>query len=471
MPYGKVSNEVVAKLKEICGERDVIYEDEERLKSYACDESSKLISRAPEVVVKPENAEEVSEIIKIANEYVIPVTPRGAGSGLAGAATPIYGGIVMSMERMNRIIEIDKINRVAVVEPGVITSDLCKKAQEEGLYYAGYPMSVGLSSIGGNVATNAGGSKVIKYGSTKRHVLGAEIVLPTGEILTLGGKRRKETWGYNLLDLFIGSEGTLCIFTKIILNLMPLPRKSVDLLVPFESIEKAIEAIREINVEAKVLPTAMELIDKPSVEIASSHLNISFPMQELAQAFLIIQVEGSSKNELEESYEKIGKACLKAGALDVFIADNTTNSEKIWRLRRELSEALRAKDPYVSLSGDMVVPISEIPAMLRKISDIERKYGVKSATVAHIGDGNLHPAFFKPEDISPEEWIEISERITEELIIEAIKLGGVGSGEHGVGLLKRKAHINTRHPKEIYIMREIKRLLDPNMILNPGKVI
>jgi len=471
LTYGRINREILESLKEICGERDVIYEDKEKLESYGRDESGKLFFNLPEVVVKPKSPEEVSKIMKIANAYLIPVTPRGAGSGLSGAAIPLYGGIVMSMEKMNNILEIDKINRVAVVEPGVITNDLCKRVEEEGLYYAGYPMSVGLSSIGGNVATNAGGSKVIKYGSTRKHVLGAEVVLPTGEILMLGGKRRKETWGYDLLDLLIGSEGTLCIFTKIILNLMPLPKKNIDLLVPFDSIERAIEAVKDIAIEAKTLPTAIEFIDKPSVDIVSRYLNMSFPLQDRAQAFLIIQLEGNSRNELEESYERVGKACLKNGALDVFIADNKSNSEKIWRLRRELSEALRAKDPYVSLSGDMVVPISEIPNMVKKILDIEKKYGIRTATVAHIGDGNLHPAFFKPENLSPEEWIKLSEEILKELIAEAVRLGGVGSGEHGVGLLKREMHLRARHPKELEIMRGIKKLFDPNNILNPGKVI
>ncbi|MBC7331101.1 MAG: FAD-binding oxidoreductase [Synergistetes bacterium] len=471
MNYGKIDIEIIEKLIEICGEGDVIYKNEEKLENYACDESGKIFCNPPEVVVKPENTGEVSKIMKLANVYHIPVTPRGAGSGLAGAAIPLYGGIVISMEKMNRILEIDKTNRVAVVEPGVITNDLCRKVEEEGLYYAGYPMSVGLSSIGGNVATNAGGSKVIKYGSTRKHVLGAEVVLPTGEVLNLGGKRRKETWGYDLLDLLIGSEGTLCIFTKLILNLLPLPKGTVDLLVPFRNIEEAIEAVKALFLEAKVLPTAIEFMDKTSVDIASQFLNFSLPLQGNAQAFLIIQIEERSKKELEEAYEKVGKSCLKNKALDVFVADNKTNSEKIWRIRRELTEALRNKDPFVSLSGDIVVPISEIPIMLKKIKEVEKKYNVKTATIGHIGDGNLHPALFKPKDVSPEDWISLSEKIVEELIEEAIKLGGSGSGEHGVGLLKRKTFLKTKPSTEIRIMREIKRIFDPNMILNPGKVI
>ncbi len=471
MKYGKITKEIVKKLREICGENDVIYEDKERLESYACDESGKPFCRMPDVVAKPESAEEVSKIMKLANEYLIPVTPRGAGSGVAGAAIPLYGGILMSMEKMNRILEIDKVNRVAVVEPGVVTNDLCKKVAEEGLYYAGYPMSVATSFIGGNVATNAGGSKVVKYGSTRKHVLGVEVVLPTGEIIQLGGKRRKETWGYDLLDLLIGSEGTLGIFTKIILNLMPSPGKVADLLVPFDSVERAIDAVANIVVAAKTLPVAVELMDKISVDIATWYLNTSLPLQEKAGAYLIIQLEASSQRELEDIYERAGDACLESGALEVFVADNPITSESIWRIRREYAEALRAKDPYVSLSGDMVVPSSEIPKMMKKLNEIAKKYNVEVATAAHIADGNLHPALFKPEGVSPEEWAELSEKIFEEIIAEAVKLGGVGSGEHGVGFLKKNAHLNTRTQKEIDLMRGIKKLFDPNMVLNPGKII
>lgn len=277
--YNKVTPKTVEKIKKILkNENLVIYQDEENLKSYSNDESGgEYYAHMPDLVVKPETKEQISEIVKLCNEEHIPITPRGAGSGLAGANIPIYGGIVISLERMNNIIEIDTKNLVAVVEPGVVTNDLCRIVSEKGLYYAGYPMSVETSFIGGNVATNAGGSKVIKYGNTGHHILGLEVVMPDGEIIEYGGKRRKDSSGYNLLHLFIGSEGTLGIFTKIYVNLIPQPGKVVDLLVPFESIEKAIENVAPLMTETKVLPSAIEFIDKESIRYASKYTGMKLP--------------------------------------------------------------------------------------------------------------------------------------------------------------------------------------------------
>ena len=333
--YNHVDPKTIEKLFKICGKGNVIYE-KELLENYACDESNKLLCHAPEIVVKPKNAEQVSKIMELANESLIPVTPRGAGSGIAGAAIPIFGGILLSLERMNKIIEIDRVNRVAIVEPGVITNDLCKKVSEEGLFYAGYPMSVGASSIGGNVATNAGGGKVIKYGNTRKHILGLEVVLPTGEILEIGGKFRKSTWGYDLLNLLIGSEGTLGIFTKIVVNLIPLPGMTVDLLAPFRNIEEAVSAFTNSIISSKSVPVSVEFMDKVSVDATTSYLNTNLPLQNEAEAYLLITVEGDTKEKLEDLYEKVGTTLLQMGALDVFIADNKTNSEKIWLVRREI---------------------------------------------------------------------------------------------------------------------------------------
>jgi glycolate oxidase len=471
LKFNKVKVEIIDKLKVICGSNNVFC-DKESLENYAYDEGSKsFITHPPEVVVKPDSVQKVSKIMKLANEELLPVTPRGAGSGLTGAAIPIYGGIVLSLEKMNKILEIDKINRVAVVEPGVVTNDLCNKVIEEDLYYAGYPMSVETSFIGGNVATNAGGSQVIKYGNTRKHILGLEVVLPTGEILNLGGKIRKSTWGYDLLDLMIGSEGTLGIFTKIIVNLLPAPGKAVDLLIPFKSIEEAVDAVANVLIIAKVLPTAVELIDKPYVDLATKYQNISLPQQSNAEAYLITRIEANSREELEQSYERIGEAYMENGALDVFIADNRTLSDKIWKLRRDSLDPQKAVDPYVTTSGDIVVPLSVVPEMIRLIKEIAKKYNVKTIIVAHIGDGNIHVDFLKPSNILPNEWLVFSEKIYEEITIEAIKMGGVGSGEHGVGLLKRDTFLNSKTETEIMLMRGIKKLFDPNWILNPGKII
>jgi len=467
--YNKANESFVKDLRNIVGGRAVIYEDRETLENYSADESGgKYYSHMPDVVVKPENKEQISKIVKLASKEHIPITPRGAGSGLAGGSVPIYGGIVISLERMNRLLEIDKANLVAVAEPGVVTNDLCKKVAEDGLYYAGYPMSVETSFIGGNVATNAGGSKVIKYGNTGHHVLGIEAVLPSGEILQFGGKRKKDSSGYELLKLLVGSEGTLAVFTKILVDLIPLPGKTVDLLVPFASIEEAIKNVPLAITESKVLPTAVEFIDKLSVQLGVRYNNTSLPFQDEAEAFLILQFEGRNKEELEDVYEKAGEVLLGNGALDIFVADNRTASENIWKVRRNWLEAIKAADPYVP-TGDVVVPTSEIPKLMDYIQQTSREYKVKIPVAAHAADGNLHPAPMKPEGMKPEEWKDYSEEILDKIAIKAGELGGAASGEHGIGFIKKKVLAETK-PEEVKIMKEVKKLFDPDNIMNPGKL-
>jgi len=469
--YGTVTTEIIEELQEIVGAKNVIFEDKEKLENYAADEAGEIFGHLPEVVVKPDSTEQVPKIMQLANENKITVTPRAAGSGLAGAAVPVHGGIVLSMERMNKILEIDKVNRVAVVEPGVITNELCLKVLDEGLMYAGYPMSIETSFISGNVATNAGGGKVIKYGNTRKHILGLEVVLPTGEVIELGGKFRKDTWGYNLLHLMIGSEGTLGIFTKIILNLVPLPGRTVDLLVPFGDVETAVNTVANIIVSAGIIPVAVEFMDKLSVDLTTKYLNTKISFQDKAEAYLIIQLDSESKEGLENIYEKVGEICLNNDALDVFVADSRTDSENIWKVRQEFGEGLRAADPYASLSGDVVVPLSKVPEMMREIKRIGEKYNMRIPTAAHIADGNLHPELMKPENVSIKEWPKMAEEIYEEMTEIAIKFGGVGSGEHGIGFLKKPIFLKTKSETELNLMRGIKKVFDPNYILNPGKII
>ena len=469
--YGTITAEIIEGLRQIAGEKNVIFDDREKLEDYAADEAGKIFGHMPEVVVKPESTEQLSKIMKLANENRIPVTPRGAGSGIAGAAVPLYGGIVLSMERMNKIIEIDKVNRVAVVESGVITNELCQKVLEEGMMYAGYPMSIETSFIGGNVATNAGGGKVIKYGNTRKHILGLEVVLPTGEVIELGGKFRKDTWGYNLLHLIIGSEGTLGIVTKVVVNLVSSAGKTVDLLVPFGAVETAVNAVADVIVTGGVLPVAVEFMDKLSVDLTTKYLNTTIPFQDKAEAYLIIQLDGETIEQLEDLYEKVGEILLNNDAMDVFVADNRTDSENIWKVRQEFAEGIRAADPYVSLSGDVVVPLSKVPDMMKEIEKIGKKYNMKIATAAHIADGNLHPELMKPADVSVEEWPKIVEGIYDEMTDIAIKFGGAGSGEHGIGFLKKPIFLKTKSEAELNLLRGIKKTFDPNYILNPGKII
>jgi len=473
--YGSVTNEVIEALKEIVGEKNIIQKDQEKLAEYGHDIMALLlgIETAAEVVVKPESTEQVSKIMKLANEKVIPVTPRGAGTGLAAAVSATYGGIVLSLEKMNRILEINKVDRVAIVEPGVITNELCRKVEEEGLMYVGYPMSTESSFIGGNVATNAGGAKVIRYGNTQRHILGLEVVLPDGQVIELGGSYRKSTWGYNLLQLMVGSEGTLGIFTKITINLISNPGKTIDLIVPFADNETAVNAVSKVIVEGGILPETVEFMDRTCLtESAKYHeVNIPFQDNEEVEAYLIIQVFGASQEELETSYEKIGEICIENGALDVFIAESRKDSENIWKVREEFGVALREIDPYTYFTSDVVVPFSKVPEMMKELKKLEKKYKTGIPTVAHIADGNLHSAIFKPADVSVEEWPEKAESIFDEMIEISTRLGGVGSGEHGVGYAKKEIFTKLKPQAELDLMRGIKKVFDPNNILNPGKVI
>jgi len=466
--YGRVTTAVVEALQDIVGARDVIHEDVDRLEGYGADEAGGLYRGTPDVVVRVTTSEQVSEVLKLANRERIPVTPRGAGSGLAGGAVPVQGGIVLSCEKMNRILEIDTVNLVAVVEPGVVTNDLCKQVAEEGLFYAGYPMSVESSFVGGNVACNAGGAKVVKYGATAAHVLGLEVVLPTGEIVEMGGKRRKDASGYSLLRLFVGSEGTLGVFTKIYLNLIPEPGRVADLLVPFPSVADAIAAVPNVMMASKQLPVAVEFIDRLSVAHCSTYTNSTLPYQDEAGAYLILQLDGRTMRELQDVYESAGQACLDNGALEVFVADNPFASERIWDLRRNWLEALKEIDPWVSI-GDVVVPVSEIPRMMRFIDRLSEEYEVEIPCAAHAADGNIHPAPLKPAEMAPEEWKETMEEILERIAEEAARFGGAVSGEHGIGFVKRGLLEKTK-PLEVDVMRRLKEALDPNGVLNPGKL-
>ncbi|GHV46031.1 glycolate oxidase [Synergistales bacterium] len=468
--YGKITPAVVAELRAAIGDRNVIYEDKDALDNYACDMAGRIFSHDPDAAVRPENRDQVSAVMKIASKHRIPVTPRAAGSGLAGAAIPIHGGIVLSIEKMNKILEIDPVNRVAVVEPGVVTNDLCKAVVEKGFLYAGYPMSTETSYIGGNVGTNAGGGKVIRYGSTRRHVMGLEVVLPSGAVIELGGKFRKDTWGYSLLQLMIGSEGTLGIITKVIVNLEPLPGKTVNLLAAYPTLESLVSTVALV-VKSGVKVISCELMDRFSVDVTTKYVGTTLPFQDKTEAYLLIQIEGESDEELENAYEKVGAICLDQGAFEVFVAESRIDSGMIWNVRQNLAEGMRSFDPYCSLSGDLVAPLSVVPELIRTIARVSEKWKVRTAVLGHIGDGNIHPIPVKPDDMTPERWGTYSEEYFEDLIKEAVKLGGLGSGEHGVGFLKLPALLHTKTPEETAIHRAIKLAFDPQEILNPGKLV
>lgn len=468
--YNKITNEILDELKTAAGSKNVVCGDPDALESYASDEAGIMFTSMPDAVVKAESTEQVAAVMALASKHNIPVTPRGAGSGLAGAAVPLCGGIVLSLEKMNRILEIDPVNRVAVVEPGVVTNELCKAVAEHGFLYAGYPMSTETSFIAGNVATNAGGGKVIRYGNTRRHVLGLEVVLPSGTVLNLGGRIRKDTWGYSLMQILVGSEGTLGIITKVIVNLEPNPGKTVNLLVAFPDLDSAVDSVAKV-IRTGISVISCELMDKLSVGIAAKHVNTSLPYQDKADAFLLIQIEGDSEERLEAGYEKVGTLCMENGALEVFVAESRTESTMIWNIRQNLAEAMRAYDPYCSLSGDMVVPLSAVPEMVEEIRKAGKERGIAVGILGHIADGNLHPIIFKPASMEPMEWAEYAETFYDDLTSVAIRLGGVGSGEHGIGYVKMPIFLHSKPAEEIEIMKGVKKAFDPQGILNPGKLL
>ena len=466
--YNPLTASVVDELKKIVGEKYVLFGDEDKLEPFSHDETpDRKYAHMPEAVIRPRTAEEIAAIVKLANREMIPITPRGAGSGLSGGAVPQHGGIVILIDRMNKIIEVDHDNMMAVVEPGVVTNELSMALLDEGLFYPGYPMSLETCYIGGNVAENAGGGKAIKYGVTARYVLGLEMVTPTGEIVQLGGKRVKDVTGYNFVQLMVGSEGTLGIFTKIILKLTSAPTTSVDLLCLFKTPEDAIATVPKIMTHG-VVPTACEFMDQQCVRASCEYLNESIPYEQ-AGAMLIITVEGQNADQVERDYDTIGEVAMESGAIEVYVADNYTTSERIWKVRRNIAEAYNAMTQY-QCNDDLVVPMAEIPKLLDGVLELGKKYDVAIPVFGHAGDGNLHVRVQKNPKWSLEEWRERTPAILDELYTLTANVGGTVSGEHGIGN-KRKDYLpKVMSPTVIEMHRAVKRALDPNNIMNPGKI-
>lgn len=469
MRYGKLNGRIIKELAGIVGEGHV-WTSEEKLESCSRDETTTLrkTSFLPGVVIAPSCAAEAAAVMKLANKYVIPVTPRGGGTGLSGGALPVFGGIVMTDERMNRILEIDCKNLAAVVEPGVVTADINAAAAEKGLWYAGYPMSVESCHIGGNIAENAGGGNAIKYSVTMRYVLGLEVVTPIGEILHLGGKLMKNVSGYSLKELFIGSEGTLGYVTKITLKLQPMAKDRVVVLALFPDTETAIDTVPRIMTEGRLVPASVEYIDGYCYKKSCARINEGLPVEGVGAA-LLIETDSQSEQSAELEAERAGTICEKCGAIEVYIADSATSRERIWAVRRGIDEALRATDP-IQTDEDTVVPVSEITSFARGIAEIERRHGVKIANFGHAGDGNLHPTILKKRGMPIGEWEKLEKKIEYELFELTYSLGGVISGEHGIGSKRKDFFKMFCAPEEISVMRAIKKALDPKNIMNPGKI-
>lgn len=458
---------LVDELAEIVGAENIKCDPEE-LEKYSHDETSGIEWQVPLAVVFPNSTEQVSMILKWANEKKVPVVPRGAGTGLSGGAVPVKGAIVLSFERMNRIIELDEKNMIVTVEPGVITGEIQKIAEEHGLYYAGDPASSESSSIGGNVAENAGGVKVIKYGPTGFHVLGLEVVLPTGEIAHFGGKTLKNVTGYDMVRLFVGSEGTLGVVTKIMLRLVPKPKYAAVLLAPFHTVEDAVMCVPKVLSQSGVLPASIEFMDKPSNNMASKFLNENIPNPE-AECHLIFELESSDKQSLAKEYIDLGEKLMQMNAIEVYIADNRTQRMKIWRFRKAIAEGIIAFRPKHCME-DVVVPIANIPKLIMSTYEIAHKNGLEVLNFGHVGDGNVHVTFLKPDEMNDEVWNNSLENALKQLYEITVGLEGSLTGEHGVGLKRKQFFGMFVSETEIELMKKLKKLFDPNNVLNPGKI-
>jgi glycolate oxidase len=448
---------IVRDLKKIVG-ADNLYTSPEEMVAYSYDATQR--EALPWAVARPSAAQEVSEILVLANKERFPVVPRGAGTGMSGGSVPTRGGLVLSLERMNRILEIDEENLIAVVEPGVITGDLQREVEKRGLFYPPDPASHDFCTIGGNVAECAGGLRAVKYGVTKDYVLGLEVVLPTGEIIKTGGRTLKGVAGYDLTKLIVGSEGTLGIATVIILKLLPQPESVRTLSVLFDSIEAAAAAVSSI-IAGRILPRALEFMDHAALRAVEKHLGEDISGG--AKAMLIVELDGPSTST-DRDIERVAEIVSKAGASRVNRAESEAERERLWKARRSLSPALYTIKPK-KINEDIVVPRSRIPDILREIGEIAKQHDLLIVNFGHAGDGNIHTNIMIDEGDAPRAEIAVKE------IFEAVlRMKGSISGEHGIGLSKAAYLPMELGPEALKTMKRIKDALDPNNILNPGKI-
>ena len=461
----ELSSEIIGKLQNSIGE-NFIFTDEETRKNYGHDETEDY-NFPPHVVVKPKNTQEVSEIMKIAFENEIPVVPIGGRTGLSGGALSIQGGIGLSMERFNKILDIDEKNYQVTTEPGVITQVLKDNLAEQGLFYPVDPSSMGSCFIGGNIAENSGGARAVKYGVTKDYVLNLEVVLPNGEIIWTGANTLKNSTGYNLTQLMVGSEGTLGIVTKIVLKLLPINQHNVLMLVPFYKAEQACEAVSAIF-RAGIVPSALEFMERDAIDWTMQYVDgVSVAIKDGIEAHLLIEVDGNYLEILMQEAEKILEVVENYEIDEVLFADTTDQKNALWKLRRAVGEAVKSNSVYKE--EDTVVPRYELPTLLKGIKEIGNKYGFHSVCYGHAGDGNLHVNILKQE-MTDEAWqTEVPKGIVE--IFELTKsLKGTISGEHGIGFVQKNYMPIVFSNVELQIMKGIKKVFDPKGILNPGKI-
>ena len=469
--YKKVNKDIREKLERIVGCENLTF-DSEKMVDYSHDEFSLAdIARMPELVIKPKKTEEVAEIIRLANKEMIPVTPRGGATGLCGGCVPSCGGIVLSLENMNQILEIDLDNQMAVVEAGVTLSDFYSAVEEAGLFFPPHPGEES-AMIGGVIATNAGGSRAVKYGVIRNYVRGLEVVLPTGTIVHLGGKLMKSSMGYNLLNLIIGSEGTLGIITKATILLMPPAQVTRSLVIPYDDLDNAIETV-PLLIRRKILPMAVEFMDREVIQITEEFLRKKWPCSE-GKTYLLIIIDASSEEELDRLSEIVAETCMEKGALDVYVADSPEKQRQVLDIRSKIYEAIKAHTVEIL---DIVVPRAEISKHVRKVHETSQKYGIWLPTYGHAADGNVHTHIMKARlengniiPVPEEEWRDKIDKVRKELYKDSKTRGGVISGEHGIGIVKKPFLSYVLEEEEIRLMKGIKRLFDPRRILNPNKI-
>ena len=461
----EITTEILAQIKSIVG-AEYVFTDEESFEKYGRDETEKL-HYSPAVVVKPRKTEEIAALMQLANKHLIPVTPRGAGTGLTGGALPHLGGLVIAMERFNQILDIDERNLQVTTEPGVITEVLQNAVKEKGLFYPPDPASKGSCFIGGNISENSGGPKAVKYGVVKDYVLNLEIVLPTGEIIWTGSNVLKNATGYNLTQLIVGSEGTLGIVTKIVLRLIPHPKFDLLMLAPFDSLEKASEAVSAIF-RAGITPSAMELMEIESIKLASKLCeSTAITITDNLAAHLIIEVDGNDKDVLMKDMEAIADVLTNFEVGELYFADDAQQKTELWKIRRKANEASVAAG--YTIEEDTVVPRAELPKLIKGVKALAAENGFKVVSYGHAGDGNLHIRINHPLYKKSYE-NEVIQGILFKIFELVKSLGGTISGEHGIGLIQKSFMPVMFDPITMELMKGIKKVFDPNHILNAGKI-
>jgi glycolate oxidase len=461
---------VIASFRKIVGDENV-FVDEEHRTEYGHDKTEDY-QFMPDLVVKPGSTEEVSDVIKICNENKIPVTPRGAGTGLSGGALPIKKGVVISMERFNKILNIDELNLQATVEPGVITEVFQNKVKEKGLFYPPDPASKGSCFLGGNLANNSGGPKAVKYGVTRDYVINMQVVLPTGEIIWTAANVLKNSTGYNLTQLMCGSEGTLGIITKIVFKLRGNPQKTVLMMIPFITNEEACKAIASIFT-AGIVPSGMEFFEREAAEKTFLYCEkvlgspVTTKLTEGMEAYLLCELDGNDEELLMRDAERVMAVVEKFQSGEILFAESAAQKEELWKIRKNISPAVNWHT--LTKSDDVVVPRANLPKLITGIKEIGKRYGFNTVCFGHLGDGNLHVNILK-ENISDERWENEIPKGIGEIFKLTVSLGGTLSGEHGIGIAKRPYMSIAMSEVNLNLMRGIKKVFDPNGILNPGKI-